>query len=139
MHDVKSYYHQSATLNQSLDLSLNQAVTPGPDWTQCMKDAHKLYPDMSEDDLQNYCEDQTNNVNSAFNNAQSSLDMLGMFGWLESFQAGYLAAGILGITLIASLSIKLAWVTCEDNNNCMTDTPVCEDCNDLKDGWSLFC
>ncbi len=123
MNDIQSYYHYKASKK------LKQAQS---DWTPCMKQQHKVHPDWSEAELESYCEedDSTDNV---FNNAQDNLDQLGMFGWLESFMAGYLVAGLLATALISNLTIELPWLTCLDNGNCTRNGP-CGDCEDMADG-----
>jgi hypothetical protein len=118
MNDVQSYYHYTSPKK------LKQAQS---DWTPCMKQQHQLHPDWSEEELESYCEED-NSIDNVFNTASDNLDQLGMFGWLESFMAGYLVAGLLATSLIAGLKIELPWLTCEDNGNCTLNGP-CDDCS----------
>lgn len=123
MNDVESYYHYT------IPKKLKQAQS---DYTPCMKQQQKLHPDWSEAELESYCEED-DSIDNVFNNASNNLDQLGMFGWLESFMAGYLAAGLLATSLITNLKISLPWLTCTDNNNCTRNGP-CGDCEDMAAG-----
>ncbi len=116
MNDVESYYAKPPK-------KLKQAQS---DWTPCMKEQQKLHPDWSEAELESYCEED-DSIDNVFTAATNNLDELAMFGWLESFMAGYLVAGLLATALIANLTIELPWLTCEDNGNCTLNGP-CGDC-----------
>jgi ElaB/YqjD/DUF883 family membrane-anchored ribosome-binding protein len=124
MNDIQSYYHFKAPKK------LKQAQS---DYTPCMKQQHQLHPDWTEAELESYCEEDDSSTDNVFNNAQDNLDQLGMFGWLESFMAGYLVAGLLATALISNLTILLPWLTCQDNGNCTRNGP-CEDCEDMAAG-----
>jgi uncharacterized protein (DUF305 family) len=129
MRSVKSYYQTNQKIKQSLNL-LKQDVDQ-TNWTPCMKALHTKNPNLTEDELEDQCEAE-DNTNSAFNRASNNLDQLGIFGWLESQTAGFLAAAIWIMAVISTLNIKIPWVTCDDNGNCASPGPVCDDCEGCK-------
>ncbi|MBZ2167000.1 hypothetical protein [Methanobacterium spitsbergense] len=125
MDDINSYY---ASITQSS--AKTKAVTIPSTWTQCMKDASKDHPEMTEIELREYCEN-LGSANSAFNDSQNRLDILGMFGWVESQKTGWLEAGLFAAATL-TLAIDVDWVTVGDDS-------VCEYCQDNEDNnpWSI--
>jgi hypothetical protein len=65
--------------------------------------------------------------NITFRNQSNIADQIGQFGYHEAGVQGNLDAA-------AMEGIYFPWTTCEDNGNCDSDTPPCEDCEDLKSG-----
>lgn len=129
--DVFSYYRnkdENATKKEHLIKETYPA-----DWNQCMIDLHKKNPKLDEDQLREEC-NMEEETDSAFTNAKNKTDLMGMFGFLESNKAAYLATAIGLMQLVLGLKIVIEWTTCEDNNNCASDNPVCEDCLAAKDG-----
>lgn len=68
-----------------------------------------------------------------FNEAQSRLDKMGVFGYLKSFDMGNLTTLLAGAALMGAV-LEADWVTCEEMGTCAPtddpegDGPVCEDC-----------
>ncbi len=96
-------------------------------WTPCMKEQHKLHPEYSETELQRVCALLASEEN-AVAEGQDRMDALGMFGYLYSNFSGIIAAGLIGVGTMEGFEMKLPWLTCEDNSNCATESPVCEEC-----------
>lgn len=66
--------------------------------------------------------------NLAWRNAQNISERTGMYGMIESDKEGW-----LHVYQNVYVKVLIPWVTCEDNGNCSSDWPVCEDCQALAD------
>lgn len=100
-------------------LEIQQAETLAPEelshLQQMMEDA-KQYGRMS---------DPKTAENITYNNQSQIAEKIGQFGYHESTVQG-------NVGVAAGEGVMFPWTTCEDNDNCSSDTPPCDDCEDLK-------
>ena len=64
--------------------------------------------------------DRLKDVQSALNH----YDRVGQFGYHEAYVNG-------GLNSLTGEDMGIPWTTCEDNNNCSSDSPVCDVCQGL--------
>lgn len=143
MREISNYYY-GPKKNPQL---VKQAAVPDATWNNCMIELQRTHPEMNEEDLRNACEESEDD--GALDNQTGAVvgrtDQLGMYGYLQSYTAGFMQSGItvekalmagnitmLGLGVVSNMLMKIPWVTCEDNGNCSSDTPVCGACLDAK-------
>jgi len=95
-------------------------ANPTSNWTECMRELHKIEPDLTEDELRDWCGDYV----GAWGEAQGNTDKAGMFGWIEAHKEAILGALILGI-ITMDRTLVADWVTAGDDR-------VCSDCLKLE-------
>jgi hypothetical protein len=110
--DIRSYYTQKP-------VNLKEYLTDDEgDYYIDPKTKKKVYIDNWDDD-----------TDSAVNDAQNNSDMLGLYGWIESYNSGFLESGLFATAMLNSsiaLTIQLPWETQGDEN-------VCPECDQLSD------
>ncbi len=122
---LRQFILVQAINTQTITTTKNKAIkkaspTPSSTWTECMRELHKLQPQLSETELRDQCE-----WDRSFEDAEENMDKMGVFGWLEAHKEAILGTLIIGTSIIGDLIAD--WVTMGDEN-------VCENCQDAEAG-----
>lgn len=109
--------------------SLTNTVGYPKNWTPCMIETYKANPTLSEEELRDLCSDR--DWETDFQDVQSNLDKMGLFGWLTTNHLAFYSALLFGSVIIGEIIAD--WVSQGDDR-------VCDECLEREAGspYSIF-